>query len=157
MRVTYDKDADALTIYLAEAPVEETSNIAPGVEVDFDSGGRVIAIEFLHASEDYDMNWKAIEAPGPYMSLASAAAICGLSPSTLKHQIHRGVLKGIKIGRNWAVHGHDVAEYWERHSRKARALRRTSREELQQFGRLTQVPRKLSGVAEETESYTGAR
>ena len=156
MRATYDQDADALMIYLADAEVEETKNIAPGVEVDFDRRGRVIAIEFLHASEDYDMDWKAIDAPSPYLSLASAAAICGLSPSTLKHQIHRGVLKGTKIGRDWAVHGNDIADYWDNHSRKAKALARTSREELQRAGRLPQTSKKLRSVEEEAESYTAA-
>jgi len=56
LRITYDKETDALAIDLADAAVEETRNIAPGVEVDFDSTGRVVAIEFIHPSKSYDWN-----------------------------------------------------------------------------------------------------
>ena len=44
MRVTYDREADALSILMADGEVGRTKNIAPGVEVDFDLDGKVLAI-----------------------------------------------------------------------------------------------------------------
>ena len=128
MRATYDRRSDSLAITLAYAEVEETINIAHGVEVDYDSSGRVVAIEVLHASNKsgegrnpespISENTAALheigitlEAPDPYLSLAEAGELVGISSTTLRHQIARGVLPGTKIGRNWAVHQRDLFKY----------------------------------------------
>ena len=121
MRITYDREADVLSILLADAEVEETRNIAPGVEVDYDSGGRVLGMEFLSAGRKYDLGGTELEQPDPYHPLAAAAAMFGLSPTTLRHQIARGVLKGVKFGRNWMVHRDDLDSYIKERSRKARS------------------------------------
>ena len=86
MRATYDQRSDSLAIVLADAEVEETKNIAPGVEVDYDSSGRVVAIEVLHASDKYDVTDVVLEAPDQYLSLAEAGELVGISPTTLRHQ-----------------------------------------------------------------------
>jgi excisionase family DNA binding protein len=122
MRITYDKESDVLAILLADAEVEETRNIAPGVEVDYDSGGRVLAIEFLNAGKKYDLRGAELEGPDPFYSLAAAGALFGLSPTTLRHQIDRGVLKGVKMGRNWVVHRDDLDAYMKERSRKTKSL-----------------------------------
>ena len=121
MRTTYDEEADVLAILLADAEVEETRSIAPGVEVDYDSDGRVLAIELLNASKKYDLTGTQLEAPDPFYSLAAAGALFGLSPTTLRHQIERDVLAGVKIGRNWVVHRDDLDAYMKEHSRKAKS------------------------------------
>ena len=109
---------------LDESDVEETKEIASGVYVDYDSDGRVLAIEFLNASDKYDLRWEEFEEPGPFYSLAQAAEVYGLSPTTLRHQIQKGVLNGTKFGRNWMVHRDAVEEYLATHSRKARQMTR---------------------------------
>ena len=124
MRTTYDEEADVLAILLVDAEVEETRSIAPGVEVDYDSGGRVLAIEFLNASKKYDLSRAQLEAPDPFYSLAAAGALFGLSPTTLRHQIEHGVLTGVKFGRNWVVHRDDLDAYVKEHSRKAKLTAR---------------------------------
>ena len=123
VRATYDQHSDALTIVLADAEVEETKNIAPGVELDYDSTGRVVAIEVLNASSKYDVRHVAPEAPDPYLSLAEAGELVGISPTTLRHQIARGVLPGTKIGRNWAVHHRDLVKYAMERSTKTATVR----------------------------------
>ncbi len=65
MKVTYDKDADAMTIVLADADVEETKSVAPGFFADYDADGRVIALEILNASQKYDFDQADIEKPDP--------------------------------------------------------------------------------------------
>ena len=119
MRATYDQHSDALVIVLADAEVEETKNVAPGVELDYDSTGRVVAIEVLNASNKYDVRYVGLESPDPYLSLAEAGELVGISPTTLRHQIVRGVLPGTKIGRNWAVHHRDLVKYATERSTKA--------------------------------------
>jgi uncharacterized protein YuzE len=43
MRVRTDEAADALYIRLEEAAIAESEEVSPGVILDFDEGGRVVA------------------------------------------------------------------------------------------------------------------
>jgi uncharacterized protein YuzE len=63
--MTYDPQADAAQIVLADGQVVESDEVAPGIVLDFDAAGRVLAIEVLHASETL--------APGALASLPAAA------------------------------------------------------------------------------------
>ena len=119
MNITYDKHADAMVITLAKAEVEETKDIAPGVYADYDADGRVISLEILGASRKYDFDGSKIEPPNPYMPLSDAGEMYGLSPTTLRHQIVRGVLPGRKFGRNWMVRHDHMATYFRDRSRKS--------------------------------------
>ena len=155
LEITYDSEADALAIYLSDEYVHETRNIAPGVEVDYDRDGRVLGFEVLGASKKYDMDWDAFDAPSPYFSLAEGAEILGLSPSTLRHQVHRGVLKAVKVGRNWVVHGDDVFAYYREHSRKAKQAAKLTTEDLIASGRIKlPAPESLPAIAEDAADYS---
>ena len=126
MKITYDKNVDAMTILLANLDIEETRDIAPGVYVDYDADGRVVALEILKASQKYDLSDIEMQPPDPYMSLSDAGRLFGLSPTTLRHQIARGVLKGKKFGRNWMVRNDHMAAYVRERSRKAGKARASS-------------------------------
>lgn len=45
------------------------------------------------------------------MTLAQAAALLGLSPSTLRRQIANGRLRGRLVGKTWTVHEREVERY----------------------------------------------
>lgn len=51
MKVTYDPSVDALRIRLSDAPVEESDEDKPGIILDYDAEGRIVAIEILDASK----------------------------------------------------------------------------------------------------------
>ena len=51
MRTRYDPEADALYMRLAEAPIVDSEEVRPGIVLDFDVDGRVVAIEILDVSE----------------------------------------------------------------------------------------------------------
>ena len=119
MKAVYDQRSDSLVVILADSKVEETKNIAPGVEVDYDLSGRVVAFEVLHASNKCDVADIVLEAPDLYLSLKEAGELVGISPTTLRHQIARGVVPGTKVGRNWTVHHRDVFKYATERSTKA--------------------------------------
>ena len=119
MKITYDKNVDAMMILFSDSDIEETRDIAPGVYVDYDADGRMVGLEILKASQKYDLGDTEIQPPNPYMSLSDAGRLYGLSPTTLRHQIARGVLKGKKFGRNWMVRNDHMANYIRERSRKA--------------------------------------
>jgi uncharacterized protein YuzE len=51
MKVTYDPNVDVLSILLSDAPVEESDEDKPGVILDYDKNGNVVALEILDASK----------------------------------------------------------------------------------------------------------
>ena len=130
MKVTYDRNADAMSIVLADADVEETRSLAPGFFADYDADGRIIALEILKAGQKYDLGDTEVQPPDPYLSLSEAGAMFGLSPTTLRHQIAKGVLKGKKFGRNWMVRNDHMATYVRERSRKAGNAKEEAREIL---------------------------
>jgi uncharacterized protein YuzE len=54
MKVIYDPDKDILQIALSEATVEETTQIAPGLVLDYDVDGNVVGFEIAQASTMVD-------------------------------------------------------------------------------------------------------
>ncbi len=53
MRIRYDPDADALYLRLSEEAVNESDEVAPGVIVDYSSGGVPVGLEILDASKRF--------------------------------------------------------------------------------------------------------
>jgi uncharacterized protein YuzE len=47
----YDAKTDALYVRFADAPVVESEEVRPGLVLDFDAAGRIVAVEILDASE----------------------------------------------------------------------------------------------------------
>jgi uncharacterized protein YuzE len=50
MKVSYDPETDALYVRFAKAPVCESDEVRPGVVLDYDPDGRIVALEILDAS-----------------------------------------------------------------------------------------------------------
>lgn len=55
------------------------------------------------------------------MTLKEAAAVLGVTPDTLRQQIHAGKLKARKVGRDWWVEPREVERYRKEHRRDAGA------------------------------------
>ena len=51
MKTTYDAEADALYVRFSETAVAESEEVSDGVVLDFDSEGRIVAIELLDATK----------------------------------------------------------------------------------------------------------
>ena len=54
MNIRYDPETDILSIVFRDAPVEESDEEKPGVVLDYDAQGRVVAIEIRRASTAVD-------------------------------------------------------------------------------------------------------
>jgi len=50
MKLTVDREADALYLDLDESPVAESEEISPGGILDYNTEGKVVGIEMLYLS-----------------------------------------------------------------------------------------------------------
>jgi uncharacterized protein YuzE len=51
MKLTIDREADALYLNLDESPAAESEEISPGVILDYNAEGKVVGIELLYLSK----------------------------------------------------------------------------------------------------------
>lgn len=51
MKVTYDPNRDGLRILFSDAPIEHSTDAAPGLILDYDTNGEVVGIEVTMASQ----------------------------------------------------------------------------------------------------------
>jgi uncharacterized protein YuzE len=115
MKVTYDASVDAFSFRLAPgARVARTVEWGPGVHVDLDGDGRLLGVEVLEASAQFDRDSLAsLRRPSNELTLEQAAKVSGLAESTLRVQLNKGRLKGEKRGRDWIVQRSALVSYLE--------------------------------------------
>ena len=53
MKVKSDAEVDVVYMRLTDHDITESEELQPGVVVDFDSDGKIVAIEFLNAKERF--------------------------------------------------------------------------------------------------------
>ena len=72
MDITHDPETDAVMIKLAGGDYDESEEVHPGVVLDFDKDGRVLAIEIIPASKVLGVgDWTAARLPGATPPLAA--------------------------------------------------------------------------------------
>lgn len=55
MKIEYDREIDAVYIYLQEKNVAKTIELSEGVNIDFDSENKLIGVEVLDATKRYSL------------------------------------------------------------------------------------------------------
>jgi len=56
MKIEYDRDADALYIYIQQTEVEKSLEISEGINIDLDFNGNLIGIEIIGATQRYSLS-----------------------------------------------------------------------------------------------------
>lgn len=115
MKIEYSKDVDALAISFVDRPRSaRTKNVAEGINLDFDSKGRLVQIEILNASR-FASPKKLAQLPRTSckLTLSEAAKESGLEHDTLRRLVNNGRLKAVKEGRDWMVELADLYTYLE--------------------------------------------
>ncbi len=51
MKIEYEPEVDALYVRLSDSKFVESEQVQPGIVLDFDAAGKVVAVEVLNASK----------------------------------------------------------------------------------------------------------
>ena len=51
MKLSVDKEADALYLRLDDSPIVESEEVSPGVVLDYNESNEVVGVEMLHLSK----------------------------------------------------------------------------------------------------------
>jgi excisionase family DNA binding protein len=98
MKITYDKQADAMAIIMAEGRISRDVEVAPSVYAGFDRSGKLIELQILEVSKA-EMPWFTLEAAAKYLDV---------SERTLLRWIKSGKLKPSKVGREYRIKPADL-------------------------------------------------
>jgi excisionase family DNA binding protein len=115
MKIEYDKDVDALSISFVDRPRSaRTEEVSEGINLDFNSKGKLVAIEILDASRFASQeSLNKLPETSTELTLAEAAKESGLEPDTLRSLINKKRLPARKVGRDWKVDLADLYNYLE--------------------------------------------
>ncbi len=123
MKAEYDGEADAFAIQFQEGGRDvRTLEVAPGIYLDMNEQGQLMALEVLEASKHFSPDVLA-RLPLPTMkmlSLVEAAEESGLSETTLRRQIGQGRIAAEKRGRDWVIDELVLTNYLESRERSGR-------------------------------------
>ena len=62
MRLTVDKEADALYLRLDDSPIVESEEVSPSVMLDYNESNEVVGVEMLHLTKrSSDLNLSALQ------------------------------------------------------------------------------------------------
>lgn len=98
MKISYDKEADALAIILKEGRISKDVEVAENVYAGFDRGGDLIEIQLLEISKR----------ESPWFTLEAAARYLSISERTLLRWIKSGKIKPSKVGREYRIKPADL-------------------------------------------------
>ena len=74
MKLHYYEETDSLYIDLTDRPGVESTEVAPGVVLDFDADGYLVGIDVDHASKVLDLSRVEVEAlPLPVVKMAATS------------------------------------------------------------------------------------
>ncbi len=99
MKITYDKQADAMAVIFEEnARISKDVEVAQNVFAGFDRAGKLVEIQMLEISKHQ----------APWFTLEAAAKYLNLSERTLLRWIKSGKIKPSKVGREYRIKPSDL-------------------------------------------------
>ncbi|MFZ2035536.1 MAG: DUF2283 domain-containing protein [Dehalococcoidales bacterium] len=120
LKIEYEPKVDILTIYLQEleTPLSNSSEVEPGVILNYAEDGRLSSIEVLDASKRYPLRQLAASSIDEFIDLKTASKISMIAPVTLRTQSERGKLWAIPTGGQWVTTRERLQQYINSRSRK---------------------------------------
>lgn len=101
MKITYDKEADAMAIILRKGRISKDVEIGEDVFAGYNRAGDLMEVQFLDVSEREEV-WLTVEAAAVYL---------GKSEKTILRWIKAGKINPKKVGREYRIDPRDLEPF----------------------------------------------
>ena len=121
LKIEYEPEVDVLTIYLKEPEtrLSHSSEVEPGVILNYAEDGSLSSVEILDASKRYPTGQLAAHSIDELIDLRTAAKLAKVAPVTLRTQAEKGKLWAIRLGGQWVTTRDRLQQYIDSRGRKA--------------------------------------
>ena len=122
LKIEYEPEVDILTIYLQDVktPLSYSSEVEPGVILNYAEDNTLASVEILDASKRYTSGQLAASSVDEFIDLKTASTLAGIAPVTLRTQAEKGKLWALRLGGQWVTTRERLQQYIDSRSRKAR-------------------------------------
>lgn len=122
LKIEYEPEVDVLTIYLqdTETSLSYSSEMEPGVILNYAEDGSLASVEILDASKRYPPGQLAASSVDEFIDLKTASKLAGIAPVTLRTQAEKGRLWALRLGGQWVTTRERLQQYIDSRSRKAK-------------------------------------
>ena len=100
MKISYDKDADALTIIFINEKIVKDKSISENVFAGFSKNGSLVELQVLDISSS-EKTWLTVDV---------VAKILGKSERTVLRWIHKGTLPAKKVGKEYHIRPENIED-----------------------------------------------
>ena len=100
MKLSYDKDADALTITFKNDKITKDKEISENVFAGYSKNGDLAQVQLLEISESDDV----------WLTVDLAAKALGRSERTILRWINQGTLRAKKVGKEYKIRPEHISD-----------------------------------------------
>jgi len=122
LKIEYEPEVDILTIYLQqpETPLSHSSEIEPGLILNYAEDSGLSSVEILDASKRYPPGQLAAASVDEFIDLRTASKLAGIAPVTLRTQAEKGRLWALRLSGQWLTTRERLQHYIDSRARKAK-------------------------------------
>lgn len=120
LKIEYEPEVDILTIYLQEpeTALGHSSEVEPGVILNYAEDDSLSSIEVLDASKRYPSGQLAAHSVDEFIDLRTASGLVTIAPVTLRTQAEKGRLWAIRLGGQWLTTRERLQQYVDSRARR---------------------------------------
>ncbi|MCT4641420.1 MAG: excisionase family DNA-binding protein [Bacteriovoracaceae bacterium] len=101
MKLSYDKDADAMTISFCDELIVEDRELEKNIFAGYSSKNKLVELQLLDISSSDD-TWLTVE---------MAAKVLDKSTRTILRYIQDGTIKAKKVGKEYRIYPQSISEF----------------------------------------------
>lgn len=122
LKIEYEPEVDILTIYLQlpETLLSYSSEVEPGVILNYAKDNSLSSVEIMDASKRYPSGQLAASSVDEFIDLKMASKLASIASVTLRTQAEKGKLWALRLGGKWITTRERLQQYIDSRSRKAR-------------------------------------
>ena len=123
LKIEYEPEVDILTIYLQdpETSLSHSSEVEPGVILNYAENGSLTSVEVLDAAQRYPPGQLAANSVDEFIDLKTASGLSGIAPVTLRTQAEKGRLWAIRLAGQWVTTRERLQQYLDSRARTVKA------------------------------------